>query len=503
MKASSLSFQSAAAAAAPAASVSNNGLRIGILVVAYNAVTTLAGVLRRIPVDIWQNIEEVAVFDDASSDDTYELAIGYKALAETYKLKIIKNAKNLGYGGNQKAGYNYFMENGFDIVVLLHGDGQYAPEALHHLYGPIASGKADAVFGSRMMSNYGGPLKGGMPLYKFVGNRILTTFENRALGLDLTEFHSGYRAYSLRALEKIDMTRMTDDFHFDTEIIIKLNHQGFRLAEVPIPTFYGTEICYVNGMKYARNVVRAVQRYCSTARSIRRFPEFDEYFVNYPFKENKRSSHSIVQRLVGSGQAVLDVGCGEGFFAARIKDEHNAVTGIDVIPAPCLRDAFDRYVCADLNAGLAVAARPPGGWLFDKILFMDVLQQVPSPGAMLCDSRSLLAPTGQILISLPNFANISVRLSLLCGNFTYSDRGILDERHLRFFTHASARALIESSGYEIVSEHATTIPLEFALGLAPGNPIVRALDTALAFLTRLFPKLFGYQWVFAARPRRT
>ena len=139
---------------------------------------------------------------------------------------VLKHPRNLGYGGNQKAGYRYFIEKGFDIVVLLHGDGQYAPEILAQLYSPLVAGEADAVFGSRMMRTYGGPLKGGMPLYKYVGNRILTILENRALGMNLTEFHSGYRAYNLHALAQLDFSRMTNDFHFDTEIIVKLHHQA-------------------------------------------------------------------------------------------------------------------------------------------------------------------------------------------------------------------------------------------------------------------------------------
>jgi len=254
------------------------GMRIGILIVAYNAVGTLLDVLRRIPRVVWDQIEEVAVFDDASHDSTYELAVGYKTLSEDYKLHIVKNERNLGYGGNQKAGYAYFMEKGFDAVVLLHGDGQYAPEILHHLYNPIVAGRTDAVFGSRMMSEYGGALRGGMPLYKYVGNRILSWFENRALGMKLTEFHSGYRAYRLDALRRIDMSAMTDDFHFDTEIIIKLHHQRYRIEEAPIPTYYGNEICYVNGMKYALDVFRAVQRYRQTTSGEKRHSEFAEYW---------------------------------------------------------------------------------------------------------------------------------------------------------------------------------------------------------------------------------
>src|SRR4029453_15355142 len=221
------------------------GKRIGILIVTYNALSTTLPVLKRITPNVWRNVEEVVVSDDASLDATYELSIGLKTLLDLPKLRALKNPKNFGYGGNKKAGYRYLIEKGFDLVVLLHGDGQYAPEILSHLYAPIVRGESEAVFGSRMMKDFGGPLKGGMPLYKYMGNRILTTLENHALGLKLTEFHSGYRAYDLHALAAIDFSNMTNDFHFDTEIIIKLHHQHFRIREVPIPTYYGKEICYV------------------------------------------------------------------------------------------------------------------------------------------------------------------------------------------------------------------------------------------------------------------
>jgi glycosyltransferase involved in cell wall biosynthesis len=198
----------------------SRGKRIGILIVAYNALTTLSQVLKRITPEVWRNVEQVLEFDDASQDATFELAVGIQIMTKLPQLRVLKHPKNLGYGGNQKAGYRYFIEQGFDVVVLLHGDGQYAPELLSYMYAPLVRGEADAVFGSRMMKDYGGPLKGGMPLYKYLGNRFLTSFENRALGLHLTEFHSGYRAYNLRALSEIKLDHLTDDFHFDTEIIL-------------------------------------------------------------------------------------------------------------------------------------------------------------------------------------------------------------------------------------------------------------------------------------------
>jgi 2-polyprenyl-3-methyl-5-hydroxy-6-metoxy-1,4-benzoquinol methylase len=491
-----------AAPTTPAALSDKRGMRIGILVVAYNALTTLSAVLKRIPAEVWENIEEVAVFDDASKDETYELAVGYKAVFGQEKLTIFKNKDNLGYGGNQKRGYEYFIRRGFDVVVMLHGDGQYAPEVLAHLYAPLVAGEADAVFGSRMLPDFGGPLKGGMPLYKFVGNRILSAYANLALGMRLSEFHSGYRAYNLHALRRIDLARMTDDFHFDTEIIIKLRHQGFRIIEVPIPTYYGTEICYVNGMKYARNVVRAIGRYKHCVRGTQTYPEFAEYVPHYPLKESRYSSHHYCQRFAGRDNDILDVGCGEGLLAEKLARRGNRVVGIDALAKPRCAAAMSHYVRADLDQGLGAALPALGGRRFDLVLLQDVLEHLRAPGRLLRQCAALLKPNGRVVVSLPNVANVTVRLALLCGRFEYARRGILDETHLRFYTRRSARRLLEDAGYEVVEQRMTVMPVELALGQSARNPLMQLANRILAVLTSLMPGLFGYQSVFVARPRQ-
>jgi len=477
------------------------GKRIGILVVTYNAISTLIPVLKRIPPSVWSNVEEVVIFDDASQDGTFELAMGVKAVCDVPKLHVLKHRKNLGYGGNQKAGYRYFIEKGFDIVVLLHGDGQYAPEILAQLYRPLVSGEADAVFGSRMMTIYGGPIKGGMPLYKYVGNRILTFLENRALGLKLTEFHSGFRAYNLHALAQLDFSRMTDDFHFDTEIIVKLHHQGMRICEVPIPTYYGTELCNVDGLKYARDVVRSVWRYRRTCRSVMRAPEFAEYFVHYPIKHSKHSSHYVARQLVGRDQDVLDLGCGEGFFAAELKKDGNRVVGVDALPAARESDSLERYISADLNTPQPDLALRVGERRFDRVLLLDVLEHLTQPERLLSELRPALKETGQLLVSLPNVANITVRLALLFGRFDYTDRGILDRTHVHFYTRRTARAFLRENGWEIVTAKTTVMPLELVLGLDPAKPLMRAITSVLAVATAVFPGLLAYQLIYLARPR--
>src|SRR6185312_12262985 len=243
--------------------------RIGILVVAYNAESTLQKVLHRIPPEVYAKIEEIFVFDDASSDGTYQMGRSLMQEPAGEKLKIFRNPVNLMYGGNQRKGYQYAVGRGLDIVVLLHGDGQYAPEVMQELLTPLENGTADMVMGSRMMIP-GAALRGNMPLYKYVGNKILTFMENRLAGLDLTEFHSGYRAYSVHALKQIPLESMTWNWHFDTQIILEFLRKGLRIREVPIPTYYGDEICHVNGVPYALNCIRETFNYAVKERWRRR-----------------------------------------------------------------------------------------------------------------------------------------------------------------------------------------------------------------------------------------
>jgi len=245
--------------------------KIAIFIPAYHHVKTLPWVLDRIPKEVMNKVVEIYVIDDASSDNTYLLAKGYKTDRKMRKLNVYKNEKNKGYGGNQKEGYKYAIRKGYNIVVMLHGDGQYAPESLPTLLKPLEEEKADMVFGSRMLGN---PLRGGMPLYKYLGNKFLTAIENTALGLSLSEYHSGYRLYSCSALKKIPFEKCADDFHFDTDILIMFRNRRLRIAELPVPTYYGDEISYVNVLQYGFNVLKSVFDYKLHDLGIRKSKKF-------------------------------------------------------------------------------------------------------------------------------------------------------------------------------------------------------------------------------------
>ena len=326
------------------------GPRIGVLVVAYNAATTLAQTLSRLPDAFTQVVEHVLVCDDASTDDTYEVGLRFKS-GSTLPLTVMRHQRNLGYGGNQKVGYAWAIEHGLDIVVLLHGDGQYAPECIEDLVAPLVSGDADAVFGSRMLVR-GDALRGGMPPYKYVGNRILTRIQNRLTGLALSEWHSGYRAYRVDALGDLDLTSYSDGFDFDTEIILGLAGAQKRIVEVPIPTYYGDEICRVNGISYAKDVTLDTIRHWARQQGFGggvASSEADEYAL-----KTVGGSHDVLLGWLAARppSRVLDAGCFDGRFADLARRQGHHVTGMDRVKYDGVADRVDAFLEADLNQPL-------------------------------------------------------------------------------------------------------------------------------------------------------
>ena len=247
-------------------------LKIAIFIPAYNAAYTLPVVLDRIPPTIKEKVKKIFVIDNASPDNTYLIGIGYREAKGLDKLEVFRNESNRGYGGSQKLAYRYAIDNGFDIVVMLHGDAQYAPEKIPGLLEPLERGEVDMVFGSRIA---GLPLKGGMPIHKFLGNKFLTAIQNRILGMRLSEFHSGFRVFRCAALAQVPFDLCSNDYHFDTEIIIQFKIKGLRICERPIPTYYGKEKCGVNVFRYGLDVLKSMLTYWLWTRGALRVPKFD------------------------------------------------------------------------------------------------------------------------------------------------------------------------------------------------------------------------------------
>ena len=474
--------------------------RIGVLVVAYNAASTLAQVLDRVPRDFVEDIDEIIVNDDASSDSTYLVGLGYQQVTDDLTIRLVRHPVNLGYGGNQKAGYRDAIADGLDIIVLLHGDGQYAPEMLPDMVAPILDGSADAVFGSRMMES-GDARRGGMPTYKYVGNRILTTWENAMAGMELSEWHSGYRAYSVAALADIPFERNSNGFDFDTEIILQLHEAGKRIVEIPIPTYYGDEICHVNGIKYAADVTRTTGRYRLHKMG---FGSGELAFASqesYEMKHDPASSHGVILSWLAEQppRRVLDVGCSDGRLGQHIKALGHHVVGVDHVESDSVRERLDDFVVADLIDGDLDAVSGE----YDVIVFGDVLEHLRTPERLLANSTRLLAPGGSVIASVPNFAHWYPRIRSALGLFDYDQRGILDRTHLRFFTRRSFERLVQRAGYSVVRRTATGLPFEVADrgALEPtrrqGPGAVQTIDR---LLTRIRPQLFGYQLIYELKP---
>lgn len=268
-------------------------LKIGIFIPTYNATKTLPIVLDRIPKELRENLREIFVIDNASPDNTYLTALGYREVSGLPNFRVYKNEKNIGYGGSQKRAYQYCIDQGFDVVIMLHGDAQYAPEKIPYLLEPFEQGEnVDMVFGSRMT---GLPLKGGMPLHRFLGNKVLTAIENFVLEWNLSEFHSGFRVFSCKALAQVPFYLCSDDYHFDTEILIQFKLRGLKVVERPIPTYYGDERSYVNVWKYGCFILRSLAEYILHKKGIRRYEKFD--IVPLPARqENSQTLRPTGQR---------------------------------------------------------------------------------------------------------------------------------------------------------------------------------------------------------------
>ncbi len=224
-----------------------NGKKIIVVLPAYNAESTLEQTYNEIPFDI---VDEVLLVDDLSSDQTVKVA------ADLGIRNIIRHDVNTGYGGNQKSCYNKALELGGEIVVMLHPDYQYTPKLIHSMCYLIANGVYEVVIGSRILGK--GALKGGMPIYKYIANRFLTLFQNLFMNQKLSEYHTGFRAFSERVLNSIPYNNNSDDFVFDNQMMAQIFYAGFEVAEITCPTKYFDAASSINlrrSIKYGLGVL--------------------------------------------------------------------------------------------------------------------------------------------------------------------------------------------------------------------------------------------------------
>lgn len=240
--------------------------RVVVVMPAYNAAKTLEKTVREIPMDL---VDDVVVTDDASSDDTV-------AEAKRLGLRTLVHEKNRGYGGNQKTCYQEALRLGADIVVMLHPDYQYTPKLLPSMIGLLSDGPFDAVLGSRILG--GSALAGGMPRYKYVANRFLTATQNLLAGAKLSEYHTGYRAFTREVLEALPLLENSDDFVFDNQMLAQILYQGFRIGEISCPAAYFEEASSINfsrSLRYGIGVLGVSVQLFLQRLSLASYPIFD------------------------------------------------------------------------------------------------------------------------------------------------------------------------------------------------------------------------------------
>lgn len=471
-----------------------------IFIVAYRAERHIESVFDRIPENVLRNPRvRILCIDDGSSDATSEKASEWAVRHQADNIVVLKNPVNQGYGGNQKLGYRLAVDLGFDFVILLHGDGQYAPELLGEFIETWKKTQADVVLGSRMQS-WKSARAGGMPLYKAVGNRTLTWFQNRLTGLGLTEYHTGYRGYSRKFLARVPFEANTNVFHFDTEILLQALHVNARFVEFPIPTHYGDEVCHVNGMKYAWDVFKATIAYklhrlgvmCSL-----KYRDLDPTPKPHVGPRYLSQTKALRWLAKSAPQKLLDLGCGAAEVAQECAKHEIETTGIDVrVPLP---GSVDHFHQTDLEGG----SLPVDPFRYDAILLLDVLEELKDPEAFLVQLRNRSeVPTTHgwkppmVLVSTPNIGHWAMRLNLLLGRFTYSERGILALQHKRLFTKRTFKRCLRDSGYQIEK----LIPVGIPYHAVFGNNLGWFLERISDGFAWVWPSVYAFSFVAVCRP---
>ncbi len=479
-----------------------NQKKVLILVVFYKSRKLVDSVISRIPKKVFESDDfstEILVIDDQSPEQApYSVEDSTNQRPEI-KINVLHNPQSQGYGGNQKIGYCYAIKKGFDAVVLLHGEGKYAPEYLDQMIQPILDGEADAVFGSRMLKQLDS-LEVRMPLYKWIGNKVLTFLQNRIMKSCLSEFHSGYRTYSVPALASIPFERNSNYFDFDTDIIFQLLDTNKRIKEIAVPTFHGNEISCINCIKYTIRVLYTCISYTITRLGIFDHPKFDyESSTTCPYegKLGYTSSHQFALARVSPGTIVLDVACGSGLMAAHLADKNVKTISIDRTIQEETRQKSWKWLEVDLEQ---YDFEDDFGQV-DYILLLDIIEHLKSHERLLGLLRARFSRFfPEVIITTGNIGFIFMRLGLLLGIFNYGRRGILDKGHCRLFTFSALRRTLKLAGYEITSTSGIPAPYPLAIG---DNWLSRFLLLVNRFFIFFSKGLFSYQIAIIAKPLPT
>jgi glycosyltransferase involved in cell wall biosynthesis len=461
------------------------------MIPAYNAERHIASTLSRVPAAIWQRIEAAVVIDDCSTDETVHKALD---LANDYpKLRVIRHRTNRRYGGILKHGFQYAIDHGFDALLIVQADGRCSPESLPRLLEALEKGPAHVA---QVVPVTPRPYEG--PANRF-SNRLL----RRLSGLRLSDFQSGLRAYRVDFLRSVPFWNNTDDRHFDTEILLQS-----QILQATVLKVAGQNSAR-NDLSRGASLLHAIRSVLTTLRyALHRAGLF--YSRNYDLNATGSrygskfadpfSSHSLLYGYLNdlscSGKTVLELGVGDSALTRRLHADGAIVDCVEMDPEAAGTAApYARHVW---NEDLAVTRLKQARDSYDIVIAADILEHLLYPEEILTQLKACVGKGGVLLVSLPNVANLYVRINLLLGRFPYHSKGLLDRTHLHFFTRKSAERLVARAGWDIVGRDYTSIPVAvvFPFLLKSG---FRSVLYVLRFMTRMFKGLLGYQFLLYCR----
>jgi 2-polyprenyl-3-methyl-5-hydroxy-6-metoxy-1,4-benzoquinol methylase len=446
--------------------------------------------LERIPraVDDW--LEEVVVMQDNPSSDLS--GAPRSASGRQFVVRLHLNPRPLGYGGGRKAAFEYALRRGFDYSAIMRR-GVHPPEGLEVLLRAAVREHHSVVVASRQPHDRSVWSQGARACD--LPRAAATRMRNRILNLRVRDYDSSFRVIATRVLERIAFQLNSDDFSFDTQLLIQYRALGLDLHEVPVsPTW--------REFSGPTDTLRSLLRSCAAAVAYRLHQlhvfRSGRYFVDegirYQLKRSDTGSHMQIVNAIRPGSRVLDLGCSQGLLAQPLCERDVRVTGVDVRSPDRVIEELEEYFQRDVEQPLEL----PTGRIFDYVVVADVIEHVRNRVQLLRNARRYLKEDGRLLISTPNIALWFYRLSLLAGRFEYGPLGVLDETHVHLFTGATFRREVEQAGFHIVDRRVTTLPFEIVFESTGRSRLMRTVSRGYHLLARLWPSMFAYQFILDA-----
>jgi len=454
-------------------------------------------ILDQIPKSVANWDHEILILINSSGESISKAVDKSIKNQKCFNIRILFNLQHLGYGGNQKMAFYYAIKHNFDFVLLVAGSGQYDPKQLEQLAFSLASSNSQALIGSRFLEK-GNNIKNQMPIYKYLGIKTITFLQNLILGMNFSEYHSGFRIYRTKALAEIPYAFNSHGRQFDTEVLIQLKLRGFKLQELPVSSLPGKThpiLDYINygiGSLWASLQMKLHQMSLSYERkfdvgnvSIDGYR--DEIKLGYP------SSHQFAIDEVTENKRVLDIGCGNALIGSELKNQGCYVEGID-FERPRGEKNIDKFTQLNLNeSNLEILTHE-----FDYVLLMDVLEHLDDPENFVYNLRvKAKGKAPKIVVSVPNIGFINNRIQLLFGRFDYGIRGTMYLGHKRMFTFNAIAKLFEQAEFKIIKCKGIPAPFPVAIG---NNWISNLFLIINQGLIKILPRLFSYQIFLVAVP---